>query len=85
MVVTRHHIDAPIRAPDPVRGGITVSAANDCSAPGSNVLHLRWTENGFADQTFIANYRYVTNGADSRIIRYTCSRVGAGAFTPHRQ
>lgn len=67
--------------PDPVRGGITVSAANDCSAPGSNVLHLRWTENGFADQTFIANYRYVTNGADSRIIRYTCSRVGAGAFT----
>jgi prepilin-type N-terminal cleavage/methylation domain-containing protein len=67
--------------PDPVQGGITVSPANDCSAPGNNILHLRWTENGFSDQTFIANYRYVPDGAESRVVRYTCSRIGAGAFT----
>lgn len=71
-------------------GGIIVdtSLANpnndDCgvgSASNINVLHLQWVESGTNVETFVANYRFVTDGTEGSVYRYTCSRVGAGAFS----
>lgn len=77
---------APGFIPEQPQGGIDVTQAatpdnNDCGGAGSNILHLQWAENGYADRTFVANYRYVDDGVEGRVVRYTCSRVGAGPFT----
>jgi prepilin-type N-terminal cleavage/methylation domain-containing protein len=77
---------APRFIPEQAQGGIDVTQAatpdnNDCGGAGSNILHLQWTEDGFTDRTFVANYRYVDDGSEGRVVRYTCSRVGAGPFT----
>jgi prepilin-type N-terminal cleavage/methylation domain-containing protein len=72
--------------PEDSNGGIdTATGRNDCSAPGSNVLHLSWTENDGADiRRFVSSYRYVVNGDDARITRFTCVRVNSGPFSAAR-
>lgn len=76
---------APRFAPSTAQGGIGVHPSNDdCLVGGSantNVLHLSWNENGFSNRTWVANYRYVVDGDEARIVRYTCSRSGSGPFT----
>ena len=77
---------APRFIPEQATGGIDVTQTptadnNDCGGAGSNILHLQWTEDGFVDRTFVANYRYVDDGTEGRVVRYACSQVGAGPFT----
>ncbi|MDJ0770139.1 MAG: prepilin-type N-terminal cleavage/methylation domain-containing protein [Ilumatobacter sp.] len=77
--------------PETSQGGIDIDPTdtgtnNRCGGAGTNVLHLRWVEAGFTTQTFVANYRYVVDGDEARVVRYTCSRSGAAAFGPaHEQ
>lgn len=70
-------------------GGVIVdtSLANpdndDCGVGGAdnrNSLHLQWRENATTDRTFVANYRWVVQNGEGSVRRYTCSKVGAGAF-----
>lgn len=77
---------APRFLPEQSQGGIDVTQTatadnNDCGGAGSNIVHLQWTEDGFTERTFVANYRYVDDGNEGRVVRYTCSSVGAGPFT----
>lgn len=76
---------APPFIPEQAQGGINVTQSatadnNDCGGSGNNILHLQWLEDGFVNQTFVANYRYVDNGTQGMVVRYTCSRVGAAPF-----
>lgn len=78
---------APPFLPEHAEGGIEIGQTatatnNDCGAPGANVVHLQWLENGFTNRTFVANYRFVVDGAKARVVRYTCSKTGSGAFGP---
>lgn len=67
---------APRFEPEQAEGGIdTSSGRNDCGAPGSNILHLTWFEESFLDREYVANYRFVIDGAEATIVRYTCSRT----------
>lgn len=65
-------------------GGIDLtSGADDCSvALGDNILHLTWLEDGFGTKTYVANYRYVTTGSESRIVRFSCLDAGVGFSAP---
>jgi prepilin-type N-terminal cleavage/methylation domain-containing protein len=76
---------APPFLPETAQGGLDISLAptptnNDCAAPGSNLLHLQWREAAFSDQTFVANYRFVTTGTSGEIVRNVCSSTGGGPF-----
>lgn len=57
--------------------------ASDCSSsPGTNILHLTWTEQQAGGiVTFIANYRYVTSGSKTSLRRVTCSGLGSPPYT----
>lgn len=69
----------PTSASDP-------SGANTCSGQGQNILHLSWTETLIATDTYFANYRFVVDGTDARVVRYTCSQRGTDPVTiPYRQ
>lgn len=77
---------APRFLPEQAQGGINVTTLdtgdnNDCGGDGSNLLHLQWTEDSFVATTHVANYRFVDNGGEGQIRRYTCSAVGTGAFS----
>ena len=54
--------------------------SNDCNEAGTNLLHLQWTQSSSADTTFVANYRYVQEGPEAVIRRFTCQSVDGGAF-----
>ena len=75
---------APPYLPEQAAGGIDLSAgANDCGvAVGDNVLHLTWLEDGFSTKTYVANYRYVVDGDQARVVRYTCTGNGAVFSAP---
>lgn len=76
---------APGFLPLQSQGGIDVSAGVNpdvCgSGEGENLLHLQWTESAFAHTTYVANYRFVVEGGEGEIRRYSCSAVGAGPFS----
>jgi prepilin-type N-terminal cleavage/methylation domain-containing protein len=67
--------------PEDSNGGIdTAAGRNDCGAPGTNILHLSWTEyDGSATRTFASSYRYINEPGNARMMRYTCSRTGTTA------
>lgn len=72
---------APRFQPMNDQGGIDISPGiNTCNGQGTNLLHLQWTEDGFEERTFVSSYRFVVDGDEGRVVRYTCSRVGSGAF-----
>lgn len=65
--------------PEQAQGGINITTSptadnNDCGGNGSNLLHLQWTEQATVDRTFVANYRFVVDGGEGRIVRYSCWR-----------
>lgn len=68
--------------PEQTQGGFDLSSSrNDCGGSGSNVLHLSWVEDGLFHRSYVANYRFVIDGDDARVVRYTCWRTGtSGAF-----
>ena len=75
---------APRFNPETSQGGIDFTSgadSNDCGGSGTNLIHLQWSEQTSINQTFIANYRFVVNGSTGTVVRYSCSRVGSGAFT----
>ena len=77
---------APRFLPEQAQGGLNLSTTdtgdnNDCGGEGTNLLHLQWTETSFQTTTHVANYRFVSDGTNGEIRRYSCSAVGAGAFT----
>jgi prepilin-type N-terminal cleavage/methylation domain-containing protein len=73
---------APRFQPMNAQGGIDVSPGiNTCNGDGTNLLHLQWTEDSFEERTFVASYRFVIDGDEGRVVRYTCSRVGSGSYT----
>jgi prepilin-type N-terminal cleavage/methylation domain-containing protein len=77
---------APRFLPEQAQGGINLTTTavgdnNDCGGEGTNLLHLQWTEDSFIDTTHVANYRFVVNGEQGQIRRYSCSAVGTGAFS----
>ena len=66
---------APPFLPEQAQGGIDITPrANDCGGAGTNLLHLKWTENSFSQRTYVANYRFVESG---EIVRYYCTQSGA--------
>jgi hypothetical protein len=76
---------APRFQPLTDQGGIDTSpGVNTCNGAGVNLLHLQWTEHGFQDRTFVASYRFVPQGAEARVVRYTCSATGSGSFSGTR-
>lgn len=68
--------------PQQAQGGFDLSPSrNDCGGLGSNILHMTWVEDGLAERTFVANYRFVPDGGTSTVVRYTCRRSGtSGPF-----
>ena len=68
---------APPFLPEEAQGGIDITpGANDCGGAGTNLLHLKWTENSFSQRTYVANYRFVDSG---EIVRYYCTQSGTDA------
>jgi prepilin-type N-terminal cleavage/methylation domain-containing protein len=67
------------------QGGIdlsTGSTPDPCgTGVGENLVHLQWTETSFVTTTHVANYRFVVNGDEGQIRRYSCSKVGDGSFS----
>ena len=67
------------------QGGIdlsTGSTPDPCgTGVGENLVHLQWTETSFVTTTHVANYRFVVNGDQGQIRRYSCSKVGDGSFS----
>jgi prepilin-type N-terminal cleavage/methylation domain-containing protein len=67
------------------QGGLDFTAgADDCAvgtADNLNLLHLKWAEQTSIHQTFVANYRFVTNSGVGTIVRYSCSKTGSGAYS----
>ena len=65
--------------------GYTVGStrASDCTGTaGTNVLHMVWQEDaGSGVINFVANYRYVTNGATTQVKRYSCSGSGSPPYS----
>lgn len=66
-------------------GGFDIDTAangnnNDCGGPGQNIVHLQWTElaNDGTDETYVANYRFVTSGSEARVHRLICVDEGSG-------
>ncbi len=73
---------APRFEPMTDQGGIDTSpTVNPCNGQGDNILHLQWTEDGFNERTYVSSFRFVVSGGEGRIVRYTCSRTGSGAFS----
>jgi prepilin-type N-terminal cleavage/methylation domain-containing protein len=75
---------APRFNPETTQGGLDFTAgldSNDCGGSGTNLIHLQWSEQTSINQTFVANYRFVVNGSVGTIVRYSCSRIGSGAFS----
>jgi prepilin-type N-terminal cleavage/methylation domain-containing protein len=50
---------------------------NDCGGSGDNIVHFSWSEVGFATTTFVANYRFVVESGEGRVVRYTCSSASS--------
>lgn len=81
--LSRDTTSTPPFFPANAQGGFDVSStANSCNAPGSNIVQLRWVEEGQATTTFVANYRYVPDGSgEATVVRYICSHPGtSGTF-----
>lgn len=56
------------------KGWIDETTGGSCAGTsGSNLVEFSWREEGFSTQTFYANYRYVANGAEATVVRYSCS------------
>lgn len=77
---------APRFLPEQAQGGIDLTTTatadnNDCGGEGKNLLHLQWTEDSFLDTTYVANYRFVVDGDEGQIRRYSCSAVGGPTFS----
>ena len=74
---------APRFNPATAQGGLDFSiGANDCLVgTGDNLLQLKWVEQTSIHQTFVANYRFVTNSGAGTIVRYSCSKTGTGAYS----
>ncbi|HEY5663021.1 MAG TPA: type II secretion system protein [Ilumatobacter sp.] len=66
---------APPFLPPRDEGGIDLSHdADRCRLDhGDNIVQLTWREVGFTTTTWVASYRYVTDGDSARIVRSTCS------------
>lgn len=65
------------------QGGIDIStgtgAPDVCgTGVGTNLLHLQWTETSFQKRTYVANYRFVVDGDEGEIHRYSCSAAHSG-------
>lgn len=59
-------------------GSTTASGCTE--SPGTNLLHLEWTERlGGVTTTFVANYRWVV-GEEERIVRVTCNGPGSSGL-----
>lgn len=74
---------APPFSPAQAEGGITLGDdpdSNSCSAPGDNLVHLQWREEAALTRVFVANYRFVIDDDEGRIVRFTCERLDAGSF-----
>lgn len=72
--------------PEPGRGGFvtgagTVTGANECAAPGNNILEMTWVERITPWTTHVASYRIVSQGETSTLRRYSCSRTGTGPYS----
>lgn len=73
---------APRFQPEQPIGGIDTSTSrNECGAPGTNIVHFRWTEDGYVGRIFIASYRFVVDGDEGRVVRATCSRTTSSPYT----
>jgi hypothetical protein len=73
--------DAAATAPDDF--DLSPSAASGCpsGSPGVNLVRMEWSETTGTTTNYIADYRYVDQGAGGfRIERHTCSGVGAGPY-----
>jgi prepilin-type N-terminal cleavage/methylation domain-containing protein len=57
----------------------TSPTRNDCGGSGDNIVHFSWREVGFATTTFVANYRFVVENGEGRVVRYTCSFVSSSS------
>lgn len=85
-------ISAPPFLPETAQGGIVLdqdpSATNnnDCAAPGTNLVHLQWTEVTDQARTYVANYRWVIDpDGTASIVRHVCWRAGTDPFTQTTQ
>ena len=85
MWLSHDTTSAPRFLPEQAQGGLNLTTTdtgdnNDCGGEGTNLLHLQWTETSFQTTTHVANYRFVSDGTNGEIRRYSCSAVGAGAL-----
>lgn len=53
----------------------TNPGAGNCGGSGDNIVEFSWQEVGFTNETFYANYRYVPDGGDASVVRYSCSSI----------
>ena len=78
-------ISTPPFMPEQTQGGIILDQAvtadnNDCGGPGTNLMHLQWTEVTNVSLTFVANYRFEVAGGDASIIRHLCSKEDSDPY-----
>lgn len=67
----------PYYISDP-KGWIDTTTGGSCpGSSGANLVEFSWREEGFTTQTFYANYRYVANGAEATVVRYSCSTTSS--------
>ena len=75
----------PPFSPEQAQGGFDVDSVanpdnNDCGRPGINIVHMQWTESAPGTVTYVANYRFVVDGAVARVHRSVCSSEGGDPF-----
>lgn len=76
----------PAFAPERPQGGFDVStvdgpANNDCGGPGTNIVHMQWTETIVTERTYVANYRFVVEDGSARVRRIECSADVGDPYT----
>src|SRR3954464_13972684 len=64
--------------------GFSISnVASGCTGvdAGSSLVRLAWSEASTSTVHYVANYRFVDEGASKAIVRYTCSGPGSGPYS----